>query len=139
MADLCEVITLIIGLLVAFFGNSFIFELHNSKTELVFFSGKQLDTNVLQLKNWLFGIIGATIAGFHLLVIMISENAFKLKQKWAYDAVLYSMVLWFTIDSSISIYYGALYNVLLINLPALFMICLPLVMTKRDFENNDNI
>jgi len=128
-----NVITLIVGLLVAFAGNSFVFKLHNNYTQNVFLGGEELTGDLLQFKNWLFGIIGGTIVGFHLLMIFISENAFKKKEKWAYQAMLYSLLIWFVIDSSISIYTGALYNVIIINLVALFLIGLPLVMTRRAF------
>jgi len=128
-----NVITLIVGILLAFFGNSFVFKLHNSYTQNVFFGGDVISGDMLQFKNWLFGIIGGTIAGFQLLIIFISENAFKNKERWAYQAILYALILWFVIDSSISIYTGALYNVIIINLVALFLIGLPLVMTRHAF------
>jgi len=91
-----NVITLIIGILFAFVGNSFIFKLHNSYTEKVFFGGDIISGDMLQFKNWLFGIIGG---------------------------------------SSISIYTGALYNVIIINLVALVLIGLPLLMTRKVFYN----
>jgi len=128
-----NVVTLILGVLLAFAGNSFIFKPHNYYTQEIFFSGDAITGDMLQFKNWLFGIIGGTIAGFQLLIIFISENAFKNKEKWAYQAILYSLILWFVIDSSVSIYTGALYNVIIINLVALFLIGLPLVMTRKVF------
>lgn len=128
-------ITLGVGLIVAFAGNSFFFEAHNSYTERVFFEGKNMQGEVLQFKNWLFGIIGGTIVGFHLLMIMISENAFKKKEKWAYRALWAGLLSWFVIDSGISIYYGAIHNLVSINLVALFLIGLPLVMTRTAFSN----
>ena len=124
-----------IGLLVAFAGNSFVFDLHNHYTKEVFNGGNELNSNIMALKNWLFGIIGGTIAGFHLLMVMISENAFKKKEVWAYKAMWLGLLLWFVIDSGISIYYKAIHNVLLINIIALIVIGLPLIMTRREFKN----
>ena len=129
-----NVMTVGVGLLVAFAGNSFFFDLHNAGTESVFYSGNSLDINSLNLKNWLFGIIGGTIVGFHILMIMISEHAFKKKEKWAYRALWFGMLSWFVIDSGISWYYGAIYNIVLINLVALILIGLPLVMTRSAFK-----
>jgi len=128
-----NVMTLFVGVLVAFAGDSILFEIHNSYTREVFFQGQAIEGNALLFKKWMFGIIGGTIVGFHLLMIMISENAFKKKEKWAYKAMWYGLVSWFVIDSSISIYTGAIYNVVLINIVALILIGLPLVMTKREF------
>ncbi|MDY7395080.1 hypothetical protein UMM65_07490 [Aureibaculum sp. 2210JD6-5] len=128
-----NVITVIVGLLVAFAGNSFFFELHNEYTRDVFFKSKEFQPEVLALKNWLFGIIGATIIGFHILMIMISENAFKNEERWAYNSMWYGILSWFLIDSGISLYYGAIHNVVLINLVALLIIGIPLVMTRKNF------
>jgi len=129
-----NVLTIGVGILVAFAGNSIFFELHNFYTKEVFFNSNEFSQEVLLLKNWLFGIIGGTIVGFHLLMVMISENAFKKKELWAYKAMWYAMLSWFVIDSSISIYYGAIHNVILINLVALVLIGVPLIMTKKAFK-----
>ena len=69
-----NVLTLCVGLLVAFAGNSIFFDLHNQFTREVFFEGHPFLDDVLKFNNWLFGIIGGTIVGFHLLMIMISEK-----------------------------------------------------------------
>ncbi|WP_194778136.1 hypothetical protein [Pararhodonellum marinum] len=129
-----NVLTLTVGLLVAFAGNSLIFGLHNSFSQEVFFDGEPFTEQTLKFKNWLFGIIGGTIVGFHVLMIFISENAFKNKEKWAYWAMWLGLCSWFLIDSLLSIYHGALYNVLMINLVALFLIGLPLTFTFKAFH-----
>lgn len=133
-----NVITVMVGLLVAFAGNSIFFELHNTYTQEVFFEGQEITSELLLLKNWLFGIIGGTIVGFHILMIFISENSFQNKEPWAYYAMWLGLLSWFIIDSSISIYYGALYNVLLINLIALILIGLPLIMTRKYFSTKQS-
>lgn len=129
-----NVMTVGIGLLVAFAGNSFVFDLHNDGTKDLLFNGEDLSPAVLKMKNWLFGIIGGTLVGYHLLMIMISENAFKNKEAWAFKAMCLALIFWFVIDSGISWYYGALYNIYLINLIALFLIGLPLFMTRKAFK-----
>ncbi|MCB0707289.1 MAG: hypothetical protein KDC34_18360 [Saprospiraceae bacterium] len=131
-----NVMTVCVGLLVAFGGNSFLFKLHNNYSQELFFNGQDFSPELLFFKNWLFGIIGGTIVGFHLLMIFISENAFKKKEPWAYIALWVGLLSWFIIDSSISIYYGAIYNVVLINLVALVLIAVPLLMCRKEFKNN---
>jgi len=130
-----NVLTIIVGILVAFAGNSFVFEVHNKYTAEVFFTASNFDPQVLKLKNWLFGIIGGTIVGFHSLMIMISENAYKKKEPWAYKAMWIGLLSWFCIDSGISIYYEAIHNVILINLVALILIGIPLIMTRKEFSH----
>lgn len=127
-------LTLMVGLLVAFAGNSIFFELHNNYTRQVFFGGEMFSAEALAFKNWLFGIIGGTIVGFHSLMIFISENAFKEKKRWAYLALWTGLASWFIIDSGISLYYGAIHNLVLINLVALALIGLPLAATRNEFK-----
>ena len=129
-----NIMTIGVGLLCAFAGNSIFFDLHNSQTKEVFFGGEEFTPEVLQLKNWLFGIIGGTIVGFHVLMVFISENAFKKKERWAYRAMWFGMISWFCIDSGISYYTGAIHNIVLINLAAIVLIGLPLVMTRKAFR-----
>lgn len=129
-----NVMTAMVGLLAAFAGNSILFEIHNSYSRDVFFDGSPLSENVLQLKNWLFGIIGGVTVGFHVLMIFISVNAFRNKEKWAYYAIWSGLLSWFVIDSFISYYTGAIHNILLINVFALVLIGLPLVMTRTYFK-----
>lgn len=125
--------TVVVGLLVAFAGNSILFAYHNGQTEILFFDGNTLAKNELYFKNWLFGIIGGTIVGFHILMIFIANNAYRNQEKWAYWAMWSGLLSWFVIDSSISTFYGAVYNVYLINIVALVLIGLPLIMTRKAF------
>lgn len=131
-----NVMTLVVGLLVAFAGNSIFFELHNEYTAEVFFDSEVMSDEVVRLKSWLFGIIGGSIVGFHTLMIMISEYAFKRRERWAYWALWTGLLSWFVIDSAVSWYYGAIHNIVLINLVALVLIGLPLVMTWRVFSDD---
>jgi hypothetical protein len=132
-----NVLTIGVGLLVAFAGNSIFFSAHNAFTQQVFFPDSGFSPEVLQLKNWLFGIIGGTIVGFHVLMVMISEHAFRRRERWAWQAMMWGMISWFCIDSGISWYYGAVHNIVLINLPALVLIGVPLVVTRRVFWGGD--
>lgn len=130
-----NVMTVVVGLLAAFAGNSIFFEAYNSFTDVLFFQGNEMMGDLLNFKNWLFGIIGGTIVGFHILMIMISENAFKKKELWAYRALWFGLLSWFIVDSSITVYYGAIHNLIMINLVALVLIGLPLIMTRNAFKN----
>jgi hypothetical protein len=66
-------------------------------------------------------------------MILISENAFKKKEKWAYISMWLGLFGWFIIDSSISAFYGAFHNLWIINIPALVMISIPLIATRKAF------
>lgn len=131
---LANVFALLVGILTAFAGNSFVFDIHNEQTKNVLLNGHDFTNQELQLKNWLFGIIGGTIVGFHILMILISENAFKKKENWAYISMWLGLLSWFTIDCSVSAYYGAFHNFWIINIPAFVMIAIPLIATRKAFH-----
>mgnify|MGYP001804018574 CR=1 FL=1 len=71
-----NVLTTLVGLLVAFAGNSIFFSLHNEYTIDVFYQGQEFTPEILSLKSWFVGIIGGSIVGFHLLMIFISEHPY---------------------------------------------------------------
>jgi hypothetical protein len=128
-----NVMTVGVGLLVAFAGNSFVFDMHNDATREVYFGGGAFPPGVLEMKNWLFGVIGGTIVGFHLLMIFIVKFAFANRERWAWWSMWAGLLGWFVVDSSVSAYWGAWHNVTLINLVALVFIGLPLIMTGGAF------
>lgn len=130
---IANVIFTIFGVLVAFAGDTILFELHNQQSLAVFFDGQPMTEQMLTFKKFLFGIIGGTIAGFHLLMVFVAKNGFKNKEKWAYQCVLYGTLLWFVIDTSLSLYYGAWHNVAMVNLVAFVGIGLPLWKTRKAF------
>lgn len=129
-----NIIFIIFGFLVAFAGDSLLFEMHNTQTKAIFFHGQELSTEAQQLKQFLFGIIGGTMAGFHLMMVYIALYPFKKKEKWAYNSLLYGLLIWFFIDSGLSIYHGAIHNVYLVNIVALLGIGIPLLFTWKDFR-----
>jgi hypothetical protein len=117
-----NIMTIGVGLVVAFAGNSLVLSPHNHATQELFFNGTPMDVNVLKFKNWLFGIIGGTIVGFHVLMVFIINHSFKNREVWAYRAMWWGLLSWFVIDSGISFYYKAYHNIYLINLVALVLI-----------------
>lgn len=131
-----NILTLVIGLLIAFAGNAFLFDFHNTGTEQVFNEGIALTGDTLRLKNWLFGIIGATMAGFNILAIFILKFAFKERKIWAWNALFVGISVWFLIDSAVSLRFGAAYNVYAVNVPALLSFYIPLGFLRKYFLNS---
>ncbi|MFK7935653.1 MAG: hypothetical protein AB8G22_19220 [Saprospiraceae bacterium] len=128
-----NVFALIIGLLAAFAIDSFVFDVYNQNIQIQYADGQPLDPQMNLMKKWLFGIIGGTIAGFQLLIIFISENAFRKRERWAWVAVFSGMLMWFVVDSTACICYGAWFNVWLINIPSFILILIPLIATRKVF------
>lgn len=121
-----------LGMAVALFPGSPLFSAWNQAAADLFFSGA-LPKEAAVFRSFLFGPLGGTKAGFYLLQAFIVWRPFARREKWAWHAVLWSMLLWFVVDSEVSIHHGAWFNVWMVNLVPVALIGLPLAMTFRVF------
>ena len=85
---------------------------------------------VLTLRSFMMALLGATIAGSYLLQTFVVVFAFRRGEKWAWHAILWSNVLWFLVDSSMSLHYGAYFNIYMINIFPLVVFGIPLFATR---------
>ena len=127
-----------IGLVIALAPGSFLFAPHTEAIADVFFEG-HLTEAAEELRTFLFGILGGTLAGYFFLQTLIVWIPFRKRQRWAWHAVAWVLLLWFVVDSSLSIYHGALFNVWMINVWALLLIGVPLMMTYTEFRASSEL
>ena len=125
-----------LGIALALFPGNPIFEIWNQAAAKVFFGGA-MPQEAVAFQSFLFGPLGGTMAGSYLLQAFIVWGPFKQREKWAWHAVWWSMLLWFLVDSAMSIHHGAWFNVWMTNLFPVALIGLPLAMTYRFFQAND--
>jgi hypothetical protein len=123
-----------VGLMAAFWSNNPLLRPWNAGTEATFFGSSALPADEMAMRNWLMGIVGGTIVGFHLLMALIAWFPFLKREKWAWYACWAGLLSWFCIDSGVSAFYGAWHNIYLINAVALVAIGLPLIFTWRAFR-----
>jgi len=123
-----------VGILIALLPGSILFEHHTYATANHFFNSEYLSSEAENLRKFLFAPIGGTVAGYFLLQSFIVWGPFTRKEPWAWHAITGALLLWFVIDSSMSFYHGAIYNVWMINLWTLLLVGLPLVMTYKYFR-----
>lgn len=128
-----SILNILIGVLIAFTPDNFIFSYYTETINENFFSGN-ISGEAQHLRTFLFGIIGGTISGYFLMQTFIVWIPFYRKELWAWHAILWAIVLWFVIDSSLSIYHGAYFNILMINIWSLLLTLIPLIMTYNDFK-----
>lgn len=127
-----SMLSTLMGVVIALFPNSFIFDLHTSAIAETYFQGA-MSENAADMRTFLFAPLGGTIAGYFLLQTFIVWIPFSRRQPWAWHAVLWSMLLWFVIDSGLSIYHGAWFNVWMINIWTLLLTGVSLTMTHNYF------
>lgn len=76
------------------------------------------------------GPLGATTAGFWVLVHALVRHGFSRRDRWSYRAVVSAVLVWFTLDSVASVAHGAWFNVLLVNIPCLLLIGVGLIRVR---------
>ena len=82
--------------------------------------------------NWMFGVYAAIELSWAVLLLLILIYPFKKKEKWAWYALLGCFLIWFGIDTSVSLAFGFYLNA--INNGIFFLLLLlPLLFTKRHF------
>lgn len=131
-----SVLSMLIGLVIAFLPNSIVFDSYNAKLASLFFDG-EIPTEAEKMKSFLFGPIGGTVSGYFVLQFFIVLYPFKRGEKWAWYAIISALLCWFFIDSAISIAHGAYFNVYMVNLMTLVLNGIPLILTYRYFHRKD--
>jgi hypothetical protein len=91
-----------------------------------FYDGRTPET-VERFRRFILGPFGATTAAAFLALAAIVRYPFRRREPWAFFAVAGSVWLWFLVDSAASLYHGALFNVVLVNIPCVVLLSIPLV------------
>jgi len=121
------------GLLLAVFGQSqFMNVLINQYFDPIFWPDNQITDGTLQYKNWISSVLGAVVASWGMLIGFIAYFPFKLKEKWAWNAITIAVLFWFIVDTACSLYYEVAINAAF-NLFTLVLFILPLLFTRKYF------
>ena len=120
------------GLLVALFPNALFLVPWNAAVADTFYGGSE-SAEGAAFRAFVLAPLGGTIAGSYLLQAFVAAIPFVRRERWAWWATLGALLLWFVVDSSLSLAHGAAFNVWMINLAPLVVFIPPLVATRRAF------
>lgn len=122
------------GVLMALFGGTRLFAGLNQQIDLAFWPAGTVDPGLLRFQTWVYGVWGATVAGFGLLAAFIAAHAFARKQRWARDALAAALALWYVLDTALSLLSRVWVNAAL-NTAVLALFIVPLAMTWTHFRD----
>jgi hypothetical protein len=128
------IIVVVFGILLAIISQLKGFLLITEQIARIFFLNEQVLVHIASLQAWMIGIIGATTAGWGVTLLYLILIPLKRKEKWAWNAIFLSLLIWFVIDTSISTYYGAKFNVFL-NIALLLQFLAPLLFIRTNMKN----
>ena len=83
-------------------------------------------------RQWIYAVLGATMAGWGICLIFVTHYPFKRKEWWAWNCLTAGLSLWFVLDTIFSVYarvyFNATFNAVLFGL-----FLLPLIFPRRHF------
>lgn len=92
-----------------------------------------LSANELGYQDWLFGLLGAVMAGWLVMMGWVVAGPFRRGERWAWSAIVVSMAVWFVFDTGTSLVHGVVFNAVF-NLGFLLGFGIPLAATYRHFH-----
>ncbi len=122
------------GLAMALLNTTPIFDLMNNRVNPVFWGAGPVPEASALFIRWIYGVLGATVAGWGVFMVFIARNSFYQHERWARDAIFVGLLLWYVVDTSITLYFKVAFNAAL-NTTLLIMGMLPIVMTWKAFTN----
>jgi ABC-type multidrug transport system permease subunit len=125
-------IVIIAGILLAVMANIIQWRYLDEQINRVFFGNEYQSEPVEMLKRWLIGISGAVMAGWGCSMLYVVHHPFRRKEQWAWRCIFYPVIIWYIIDTSVSTYFGADFNVI-INSILLLQIIAPLMFLHNQF------
>jgi uncharacterized BrkB/YihY/UPF0761 family membrane protein len=108
------------------------FSIFNDLVDDVFWQGGE-PAGLGQYRLWVYGVLGGTLAGWGVTLAYIVLNPFRRREKWSWNAIAAGLVVWFVIDTSLSAYTKAYFNVG-VNVVGIVLAGIPLLMTRKSFE-----
>jgi hypothetical protein len=121
-----------IGIYVAFFKNTALFTPFKRLIDPVFWPDNIMSEGTQQFKGFIYSFSGVFVLLWGLNSYFIIKNAFEPKNKWAWDCIVITTLVWFVIMFCFSIYYKVYYNAVF---DVIYFVALlvPIIKTRKYF------
>ena len=90
------------------------------------------------MDKWLLGVLGATLTGWGVTILLVSLYAFREGSPQLIRYVLVGLMFWFIPDTIISVFYGVAINVV-INFAILIIAGIPLYLGQKSLKGKNKI
>jgi len=123
----------VFGVLIAFLSGTPLFSIFNRQIDPAFWGVNAADAVAGRFQQWLYGVWGATIAGWGIVMSCVVHRPFKNKERWAWNALALGILVWFVLDTGLSIIHKVYFNVAF-NTTLLVLAGLPMAFTISEFN-----
>ena len=120
------------GLFMALFNQTPLFETFTRQIDRAFWGSVSFPADITSFQSWLYGVWGATIAGWGIFLTFIAYFPFKQRERWAWNCLVVGLGAWFVLDTGLSWQYGVSFNVVF-NIVVALALGLPLVFSRKAF------
>jgi hypothetical protein len=123
----------VFGLGLSLFNQAPLFDLMvNDRINPAFWRGGRITPEAKVFQQWVYGVLGAVLAGWAMLMALFVQHAFPLKERWVWRSLALGIGIWFVVDSALSLHFGVAFNAL-VNLLLLLALGVPLAATRKHF------
>ena len=123
----------VFGLFLTFFSQSGLMDfIFNNQIDPIFWVNAELPENTFKFQGWIYGVLGAVIAGWGTLISFWAFYPYKTRERWAWNGLAIGTAIWYCADTAISAIYAVTFNIVF-NTIMLFLLATPLVFTKKYF------
>lgn len=98
----------------------------------VFWKDGAMPNNIHAFKAFIYGVLGASMAGWGILFAFIVYYPFQQKERWAWNALAAGFTLWFIFGMYVSLRAGVYANVIG-DIAFFVMVMMPLFFTRKEF------
>jgi hypothetical protein len=127
------VIISVFGIVMALFNGTVLFELFNSQIDPVFWGTGKVADESKGFQQWIYGVLGATVAGWGISLAFIAYHPFQKKERWSWNCLVVGLLVWFLTDTAISLYFKVYFNAAF-NTLVLILAMLPVAFTRKHFS-----
>ena len=128
-----SILVVLFGVVMALFNGTVLFALFNSQIDPVFWGAAGIPADAARFQQWIYGVLGAMMAGWGVFLAFIAHYPFKAKERWSRNCMIVGLLLWYTLDTAISLYFGVYFNALF-NTILLALAIPPLAFTWKQFK-----
>ncbi|MBN1218170.1 MAG: hypothetical protein JXM69_04520 [Anaerolineae bacterium] len=88
--------------------------------------------DVTAFKTFIYGVLGAAMVGWGILLVFIVHYPFRQKEKWAWNCLVTGFAVWFIFGQYVSVRARVYANVAA-DIAFFVLVMAPLFFTRKDF------
>lgn len=123
----------IFGIGLAFLNQTSLFDfLFNHRINPYFWHSLYVSQDIAQFQGWIYGVLGATVAGWGIFMAFIAHYPFRARERWSWNCLTTGLLVWYLVDTAISLYFGVYFNALF-NTGLFLLLAIPLAFSRKYF------